>query len=139
MMLFLDSPPDDFWISFSNGQLHYHKPKKGFVFDCPGPLGYLFGQTSHHMWASYVQRILLRGKYFCLVCDIYLTMYVMSVRNILWLQSAQYSKLEKADILELTVKYLKDTEKQHMAGLCMVCAYFYMELLKLFCLEMCVI
>jgi len=32
------------------------------------------------------------------------------------LQTTQYSKLEKADILEMTVKHLKIVQRQHVTG-----------------------
>ena len=33
-----------------------------------------------------------------------------------YLQSSRHSKLEKADILEMTVKYLRNMQRQHMSG-----------------------
>lgn len=33
-----------------------------------------------------------------------------------YFQNAQYSKLEKADILELTVKHLRNVQRHQMAG-----------------------
>ena len=37
----------------------------------------------------------------------------------LFLQTTQYSKLEKADILEMTVKHLKMVQRQQMTGMYM--------------------
>ena len=37
------------------------------------------------------------------------------------LQNAQYSKLEKADILELTVKHLRHVQRHQMAGNYIAC------------------
>lgn len=37
---------------------------------------------------------------------------------LLWLQSARYSKLEKADILELTVRHLRDVQRNNVNCKC---------------------
>jgi len=38
------------------------------------------------------------------------------VPDVVLLQSSYYSKLEKADVLELTVKYLNSLKRQRVAG-----------------------
>ena len=40
-------------------------------------------------------------------------------------QSSYYSKLEKADILEMTVKYLKNLKRQNLSGWIMKMYYLY--------------
>ena len=55
------------------------------------------------------------------ICNIFYKINIWQLINIwlfngLYLQSARYSKLEKADILEMTVKHLRETQRQQMSG-----------------------
>ena len=45
-----------------------------------------------------------------------LSLLLFIVFFLLLFQSARYSKLEKADILELTVRHLREGQQQHMNG-----------------------
>ena len=50
--------------------------------------------------------------------------FANSVCGVLVLQSSYYSKLEKADILEMTVKYLNSLKRQRITGNVQITAPF---------------
>lgn len=59
------------------------------------------------------------------------------IKTCLLLQSSRHSKLEKADILEMTVKHLRNLQRLQMAGMCSCAVIIFIKVILFFTIWVC--